>query len=84
MPRAIPLADRSRVLGAQCQLWTEFVTTPKDAEYRYFPRLCAFSEIAWAIEGRERPKSYEQFVQRLTKHLERLTAMGVNFRPLSG
>ena len=47
MPEAVPVADRHRVLGAQCQLWTEFVTTPSQAEYQYFPRLCAFAEIAW-------------------------------------
>jgi hexosaminidase len=84
VPAAIPLADRHRVLGAQCQLWTEFVSTPSEAEYRYFPRLCAFSEIAWSLESPERPKSYEEFKGRLSEHLERLAVMGVNFRPLDG
>jgi hexosaminidase len=84
VPKAIPAADRHRVLGAQCQLWTEYVTTPSEAEYRYFPRLCAFAEIAWTVESPVRPKSYEEFEGRLRQHLGRLTAMGVNFRPLEG
>jgi hexosaminidase len=84
VPKEIPAADRHRVLGAQCQLWTEHVTTPSEAQYRYFPRLCAFAEIAWTVEGPERPKSFDEFEARLRRHLERLTAMGVNFRPLDG
>jgi hexosaminidase len=65
-------------------LWTEYVSTPSEAEYRYFPRLCAFAEIAWMLESPERPKSYEEFEGRLRRHLGRLTAMDVNFRPLEG
>jgi hexosaminidase len=81
MPDGVPIAQRHRVLGAQCQLWTEFVTTPRQAQYQYFPRLCAFAEIAWMVEA-ERPKSYEEFEVRLRRHLGRLTAMDVNYRPL--
>jgi hexosaminidase len=84
VPKAIPAADRHRVLGAQCQLWTEHVTTPNEAEYRYFPRLCAFAEIAWSVESPEWPKSYEEFEARIAQHLRRLSVMGVNYRPLTG
>jgi hexosaminidase len=84
MPDAIPDAQRHHVLGAQCQLWTEYVATPRQAEYQYFPRLCAFAEIAWTVESPERPKSYEEFEGRLGRHLGRLTAMDVNFRKLEG
>jgi hexosaminidase len=84
VPGSIPVADRHRVLGAQCQLWTEYVSTPSEAEYRYFPRLCAFAETVWTVESSERPRSFEEFEGRLQQHLERLTAMGVNFRPLDG
>jgi hexosaminidase len=83
MPDAVPVAQRARVLGAQCQLWTEFVSTPRQAQYQYFPRLCAFAEIVWTLED-ERAKSYEEFESRLERHLGRLTAMNVNFRPLDG
>lgn len=68
------------VLGSQCQLWTEYVTTPERAEYQYFPRLCALSEVLWSPPGRD----VEEFAGRLGRHLERLDAIGVNYRPLSG
>jgi hexosaminidase len=72
------------VLGAQCQLWTEYVKTPAQAEYLYFPRLSAFAEIVWTTETAAQPKSYEEFEPRLARHLKRLTALGVNYRPLEG
>jgi hexosaminidase len=65
-------------------LWTEYVATPSEALYRYFPRLCAFAEISWTVESLDRPKSYVEFEGRLRRHLGRLEAMGVNFRPLKG
>ena len=73
--------SRSRVLGTQCQLWTEYVPTMRRAEYQLFPRACAHGEVAWSVpEGR----SWEEFRSRLDGHLERLDALGVNFRPEAG
>lgn len=82
VPAAVPAEDRHRVLGAQCQLWTEHVTTPRQAQYMLFPRLCAFAEIVWSLENPKTPKSYEEFYERLGRHVNRLRAIGVNFRPL--
>ena len=36
-----------RVLGAQAQLWTEYMPTPKHVEYMAFPRLSALAEVVW-------------------------------------
>ena len=84
VPDAIPPQARHRVLGAQCQLWTEDVPTPQHAEYMYFPRLCAFAEVVWTPLGGGETRSFEEFAPRLERHCERLAALGVNFRPLSG
>ena len=81
---AIPPEQRHHVLGAQCQLWTEHVATPARAEYLYFPRLSAFAEAVWMTETAAQPKSYEEFEPRLSRHLKRLAALGVNYRPLDG
>lgn len=67
-----------RVLGAQCQLWTEYVPTPEHADYMLFPRVCAFAEAVWRAE----PDSYSAFLERLGEHLGRLDALGVHYRPL--
>jgi hexosaminidase len=75
-----PGAEIAHVIGTQCQLWTEYVATPEQAEYMYFPRLCALSEVAWTPGEREWPG----FERRLRGHMARLDALGVNYRPLDG
>ncbi len=37
VPQGMPPDLENRIIGAQCQLWTEYVPTPEHAEYMYFP-----------------------------------------------
>jgi hexosaminidase len=69
----------TRVLGAQGQLWTEYMPTPTHVEYMAFPRLTALAEVVWSPSER---KDYADFLVRLQRHLERLRVLDVNFRPL--
>jgi hexosaminidase len=55
--------------------------TMRRVEYMLFPRACAHSEVAWSEQA---GRSWEEFEPRLAAHLERLDALGVNFRPLAG
>ena len=80
VPAELTAEEALRVLGAQCQLWTEYVATPAHAEYCYFPRASAFAETVWSSGERQ----WEEFRPRLAEHLERLAALGVNYRPLEG
>ncbi len=66
-----------RLRGAQAQLWSEYIDAPERLDYMAFPRLSAFSEVAWGTTT-----SLEEFRPRLIEHLERLDAMGVRYRPL--
>jgi hexosaminidase len=74
-------ASHSHVLGTQCQVWTEYMPTMRRVEYMLFPRACAHSEVAWSFPE---VRSWREFRPRLAVHLERLDALGVNFRPLAG
>lgn len=68
-------------LGAQAQVWSEHLDSPRRVDYAAFPRLAAFAEVVWSPAER----SYEEFEKRLvTHHLPRLDAMGVEYRPLAG
>jgi len=78
-PLPAELADcADRVLGAQFNVWTEYMPTAASVEYMTFPRACALAEVVWSIE---RPP-YDDFVARLRGHLQRLDALGVRYRPL--
>ena len=77
----IPAAQHPLVLGTQVQLWTEYMPSTRRVDYMAFPRACAHAEVAWSSpEGR----SWAEFEPRLTAHLERLDALGVDYRPLAG
>ena len=66
------------VLGAQGQLWTEYMPNPKQVEYMAFPRLSALAEVLWSPKE---AKDFSDFLQRLRTHFERLAVLDVNFRP---
>lgn len=74
-------ASDDQILGVQAQLWSEYQPTPRDVEYSAFPRLSAVSELAWTRPGVRRR---HPLMDRIAAHLERLDALGVNYRPLDG
>jgi hexosaminidase len=67
----------AHILGAQAQVWTEYIEGPKNVEYMAFPRLSALSEVLWT--SRER-RDFGDFTKRLVTHLARLDALDVNYR----
>ena len=72
--------DEDRVLGAQCNIWTEYLDSARAIDYAAFPRLCAFAETVWGGPDRD----LEDFRVRLAVHEQRLDALGVEYRRDSG
>ena len=71
------VAHRVQVLGAEAPLWAEHVTT-RNAEAMLYPRLLAFSEVAWSHPG---VRDYAAFRQRLASHYRRLEDWQVAYGP---
>ena len=67
-PDSLSAAAREHILGAQANLWTEYMTNEAIVEYQALPRMSALSEVQWTQPDR---KNYEAFKKRLT----RLTAL---------
>ncbi|MFC4062700.1 beta-N-acetylhexosaminidase [Planomonospora corallina] len=70
--------EAGRVLGAQFQLWSERLPDGRAVDYRAWPRGCALAEVVWS--GSADPS----FAARLERHLRRLDALGVEYRPPAG
>ncbi|MGH2348724.1 MAG: beta-N-acetylhexosaminidase [bacterium] len=77
VPAALGPAEAPRVLGAQGQVWTEYIRQPKDVEYMAYPRLIALAEVVWTPSDR---KDFADFRARLETHLLRLEMLDVNYR----
>lgn len=68
------------VLGAQGQLWAEYMKDPKQVEYMAFPRMSALAEVLWTPKH---ARDFREFTSRLkSQHLRRLEVLDVNYRPL--
>ncbi|HEY0474223.1 MAG TPA: beta-N-acetylhexosaminidase [Kribbella sp.] len=78
VPPGLTDEEEARIIGTQCQVWTEYMEGPEQVGYMLLPRLSAFAERAW---GSPRT-SYEDFLTRLRPHLTRIEALGLNYRPL--
>jgi len=74
----IPDDLQDGVLGAQAQLWTEYIPTRWHLDYMTYPRACALAQVLWTGDERE---DWESFSLRLDAHLQRLDRLGVAFRP---
>ncbi len=72
----MPEAQRQHILGVQGNLWTEYIATPRDAEYFAYPRAVALAEVAWSPAA---SRDFADFQRRLQIHLQRLDRLDVNY-----
>ncbi len=71
-----------RILGAQANTWTEYISTPEHYEYMIVPRIAALAEVLWCGPVRA---TWDDFCRRLyTAQTERYDAMGLNYHPGPG
>jgi hexosaminidase len=77
VPAKLEPQYQAHILGAQGNLWTEYVPSFKHAQYMIFPRLCALAEVTWSPKA---ARNYADFTRRLRTQLERLDQLGVNYR----
>jgi hexosaminidase len=87
VPAALSESQRHHILGAQGNLWGEFMWDGKNVEYFAFPRALALSEVLWSpAESR----NLVGFLGRLNGQLAQLDRLKVNYRkpeamkPVSG
>jgi hexosaminidase len=78
MPAGLPAEFQSHILGAQGNLWTEYVPSLLHVQYMVFPRECAMAEVAWSAAD---ARNWDDFYQRLLANEKCLDQIGVNYRP---
>jgi hexosaminidase len=65
IPAALPDSLHRYILGAQANVWTEYILTPDHVEYMVMPRMPALSEVLWS---NPQQKDFTDFKRRLTEH----------------
>ena len=75
-PKELSADEAKHILGAQANLWTEYITSTKQLEYMAFPRAVALSEVVWSPLEK---KDWTNFKSRWTIESIRFSALNVNF-----
>ena len=76
IPEELTKEESKYVLGAQGNVWTEYMPTEKQVEYMAFPRIVALSEVVWSSKEN---KNYPDFIKRLEFYQKRLDKLNVNY-----
>ncbi|MBL7819112.1 MAG: family 20 glycosylhydrolase [Saprospiraceae bacterium] len=66
IPDSLKPSERNYILGAQGNLWTEYMSTEEQLMYMCYPRALALAEVNWTAESL---KDYGSFLNRLQYHV---------------
>jgi len=77
VPEELTAEEAEHVLGAQGNVWTEYIKTADQVEYMALPRMLALAEVVWSPK---QIRDWDRFAAALPAQLKRLDAMDVNYR----
>jgi hexosaminidase len=80
MPKELILEEQKYILGAQANVWTEYILTPEQVEYMIMPRMSALAEVLW---GTANPENFIDFKTRLQAQEIWLRNNNINYRKTS-
>lgn len=76
VPEDLFTEQKSLILGAQGNVWTEYMHTTDYVEYMILPRMLALSEVLW---GKEDSKNWSAFQERLQDHFKLFEKKGYRY-----
>ncbi len=76
VPASLSNEQQAFVLGAQCNLWSEYITSTEHAEYMVYPRALAMSEVLWSPKE---IRDYEKFVAGVRRIRPLMDTWNINY-----
>ena len=76
IPAELNSDEGKHVLGAQANLWTEYIPTYEQVEYMILPRMPALSEVLWSPKE---SRDWKDFNRRLQPHLVGFEQRGLHY-----
>ncbi len=76
IPDELNAQEAKHILGAQANLWTEFILTPEHAEYMAVPRMAALAEVVWSPKEK---RNWDDFNKRMQRQFQRYDNWGINY-----
>jgi len=75
-PKSLSGEQKKYILGAQANLWTEYIPTLRQLQYMCLPRMAALSEVVWSTPE---IKNYSDFKIRLSPLAKLYGSQGWNW-----
>jgi len=76
IPSELTKEEAKFIIGAQANVWTEYMPNPKQVEYMAFPRMSALAEVVWTNNEN---KNFNDFLSRMGFQYKRFDAMKINY-----
>jgi hexosaminidase len=76
VPAILLVNEAKYIMGAQGNVWTEYMKTPEQVEYMVYPRAAALAEVTWSPKG---ARDYENFKIRLNRLTKYYDIFGINY-----
>ena len=76
IPASLTAEEGKYILGAQGNVWTEYMAYPSKVEYMIFPRMSALSEVLWSNKDK---RNWQNFEKRLPTQIKRYQLWKANY-----
>ena len=76
VPKELNEEQAKYIMGAQANVWSEYMNNPRKVEYMIFPRLSAVSEVLWSQKEK---KNWDNFEKRLQVQFKRYELWKANY-----
>ncbi len=74
IPDSLTASEAKHILGAQGNVWTEYMETPEYVEYMILPRMAALAEVTWSGK-----KDWNSFKKKINKHFDIYKKLSYNY-----
>lgn len=74
IPAILTPEEGKHVLGAQANVWTEYMPTTESVEHMAFPRVSAMAEVVWSTKEN---RNWESFCRRMPADFERYNQLDI-------
>ncbi len=76
IPKELTGEEGKYIMGAQGNVWTEYMAYPSKIEYMIFPRMSALSEVLWSPKEK---RNWNDFEKRLLVQFKRYDLWKANY-----
>ncbi len=75
VPKVLTAEEAKYIIGAQANVWTEYITSASHVEYMAYPRASALSEVLWTNPEN---KNWTRFSANMLNAFDRFKALDIN------